>query len=311
MACKLDLLKYIECRYDNRLDAQRNVHSVYLMALLRIADYLQMQKERAPKVVLMIQTLMNPISRRAWASHQAIKALPAFNKGEEVYVEADPKSVEVYVHLKDLISDIQAEIDASWVALGEVYSNHVHFRKLGLRGLSVRRILSNLESEDLLKKIRYIPRRAAFAANQNLLKHLVGPLYADEPAFGVRELLQNSVDAIREYRRFKEKCGLTAGDPRDDLVRLKIFEDNGSSWIEVSDSGIGMSDDIIIDYFLTAGASFRHSYTWRKEYLDDKGRSSVLRSGRFGVGALAAFLLGEKITPLNTDSNSKQALKTN
>jgi hypothetical protein len=56
-----------------------------------------------------------------------------------------------------------------------------------------------------------------------------------------------------------------------------------------------MTPEIIRDYFLRAGASFRKSSAWRKEHDDVQGHSRVLRTGRFGVGALAAYLLGDEI----------------
>jgi hypothetical protein len=56
-----------------------------------------------------------------------------------------------------------------------------------------------------------------------------------------------------------------------------------------------MTLDIVQNYFLRAGASFRHSDAWRKQHEDEGGKSRVLRGGRFGVGALAAFLIGDRI----------------
>jgi hypothetical protein len=56
-----------------------------------------------------------------------------------------------------------------------------------------------------------------------------------------------------------------------------------------------MTADTIRNYFLKAGASLRQSEAWRREHEDAFGRSRVLRTGRFGVGALAAFLLGDEI----------------
>ena len=52
--------------------------------------------------------------------------------------------------------------------------------------------------------------------------------------------------------------------------------------------------EIVTDYFRRAGATIRSSPAWKAEYASD-GRPGVLRTGRFGVGALAAFLLGDEI----------------
>jgi hypothetical protein len=63
----------------------------------------------------------------------------------------------------------------------------------------------------------------------------------------------------------------------------------------VSDRGIGMTAETVKNYFLKAGASLRRNELWRRAFEDEQGKSKVLRSGRFGIGALAAFLLGDEI----------------
>lgn len=66
-------------------------------------------------------------------------------------------------------------------------------------------------------------------------------------------------------------------------------------YVTVSDRGIGMTASVLTNYFLRAGASFRRSEAWRQQHESGAGGSRVLRSGRFGVGALAAFLIGDEI----------------
>jgi molecular chaperone HtpG len=63
----------------------------------------------------------------------------------------------------------------------------------------------------------------------------------------------------------------------------------------VRDNGIGMTSDVVKNYFLKAGASFRRSDAWKKEHETPEGKPRVLRSGRFGIGVLAAFLLGDQV----------------
>jgi hypothetical protein len=79
-------------------------------------------------------------------------------------------------------------------------------------------------------------------------------------------------------------------------------QDDGYATLIVSDRGVGMTEEVIRDYFLVAGASYRQSEAWKRQYEGDleasQGsdlRSRVLRSGRFGIGVLAAFLLGDEI----------------
>lgn len=56
-----------------------------------------------------------------------------------------------------------------------------------------------------------------------------------------------------------------------------------------------MTLQTIKEYFLKAGASLRRSEIWKKSLKDADGKSKIQRSGRFGVGTAAAFLIGEEI----------------
>jgi molecular chaperone HtpG len=55
-----------------------------------------------------------------------------------------------------------------------------------------------------------------------------------------------------------------------------------------------MSADVIVNYFFRAGSSYRNNNIWVENFTVD-GVSQIARSGRFGVGVLASFLLGSQI----------------
>jgi len=289
----------------------RAVHPAFLMALLRVADYLQVQSERAPKRVLSVKRLVSPVSRREWHAHSAILDIRhTVEDPDALHIKARPPDVETFFRVKEWITGIQSELDESWAVLGEVYGRYSELAPLGL---VLRRIRSNVDDTGaLLAKLDYIPRRATFrAADADLLKLLIRPLYGDDPAIGMRELIQNAVDAVRELRVLLNDRGLKPADvsfPNQDAdVIASVTKDEcGQHWIEVSDCGLGMTADVIIDYFLTAGASFRRSDDWRKSFETQEGKSKVLRAGRFGIGALAAFLLGNEIrvTTRHVDSST-------
>ena len=50
----------------------KGVHAVFLMALLRISDYLQMHAERAPQQLLQVRRLLSPVSEREWRAHLSV-----------------------------------------------------------------------------------------------------------------------------------------------------------------------------------------------------------------------------------------------
>lgn len=141
--------------------------------------------------------------------------------------------------------------------------------------------------------VDYVPGRFAFeAAGTGLLKKLVGPLYGDAPEVGIRELIQNAVDAVNE-RRARAGGPPTDGPDAEIRVLIEGSAERGGT-VTVEDRGVGMTEEVIRSYFLRVVASYRESDAWRKAFATG-GTPTVIRSGRFGVGALAAFLLGERV----------------
>lgn len=295
------LLPVIEKRFGQA--GQREccgVHPAFLMAVLRIADYVQVHAERAPAQLLRIKRLHSPVSLREWKAHHAIRDIrQSIDDPEAIYIEARPNDVATFFRVQEWNIGIQRELDESWAVLGEVYGR---VKELVSLGLVIRRVRSNLEDvKSLDGEIDYLPVRASFrAADADLLKLLIGPLYGDSPGIGMRELIQNAIDAVRELGQLLADRSQTTANveltQQDADVVCSIDKDaDGQHWVTVSDRGIGMTADVVVNYFLNAGASFRRSDDWRKSFETADGKSKVLRAGRFGVGALAAFLLGSEI----------------
>lgn len=286
--------QYIESKY-GLIPEYRHIKTPFLMAVLRIADYVQVKSERAIRSLLSVKELRSPVSRQEWRAHFAVKDVSTrHDDPEALYVHAYPKDVHIFLKLEALFKDIQRELDESWATIGEVYGRHADL--VGL-GLTVRRIRSNLEQRDkFAATVTYIPINAGFiSSGTDLLKLLVGPLYNYDPKVGIRELLQNAIDACRE-RHDLAPAKFQALPESEFRVVLQVHEmEDGTGWLTVTDDGVGMTLDTIINYFLVAGASFRNSELWKHQHIDDFGKSRILRGGRFGVGVLASFLLGEEI----------------
>ena len=171
--------------------------------------------------------------------------------------------------------------------------------ELGLNQLKLatRRVYSNLQSPAFCDSLPYVPDRTGFAADPNLLTLLVEPLYGKQPSVGVRELMQNAADAVCELEVWCEAHGvftksLDLPEQDGDVLIEFVKRENGTWFLRVRDRGIGMTSDTIQNYFFRAGASFRRSAEWAKEFLDEQGKPRVTCAGRFGIGAFAVFLLG-------------------
>jgi hypothetical protein len=294
-----DTFSYLEKIAQDAWKYPDGLNVVFLMILLRIADYLQIDKTRTNEVLLKVKTFNSPVSLREHKAHLSIRHID-FGKLKEpelIYVECNkPKNARMYVKLQNLIKDIQHELDISWAILGETYG----FLPSEKPKVKFRRITSNLEHPAFLEQINYVPQKISFEVNNELSKLLVAPLYGDNPTYGVRELVQNATDACKERMKIEQDKGNIEYIP---LVTVSIDKIDEKKYLfKIQDNGKGMTLDEILNYFLSVGSSFRKSLQWKQEFTSADGKSLVNRNGKFGIGILAAFLLGNEIS-VKTKSN--------
>jgi len=282
------------------------VHITFLMVSLRIADYLHIHADRAKSEFAW--NFCNSNSKLEQKLHTAISAVEVEVEGcdpECINVDCEPKELDVILGLQDRFTGLQRELDQCWAVLGGVYKSNGY--KLRYRRISTS--IDDLEEYTTKEELSFIPKRFHLGVAQaEIIKLLIRPLYGDQPEYGIRELLQNAVDAVLEREAYEEKHGdlphCTEYEIEGEVeIALIKHAPNGTNQprmtVQVTDKGIGMTEEVIQHYFLTAGASFRNSLAWKKEFEEVNAhgaKSRVCRSGRFGIGAFAAFLLGDKIT---------------
>lgn len=254
----------------------------YLIVLLRLADCLDTGVERAPKAFSDIHIFLSETSRKEWILNQNFCSNDiGWRQARETHsldIPVNPKSTTEFVNAEKRLANIQKEFDTSVAILDEKYH--------GTFLLTVSRITSSIferERRDNYAK-RFFLNDTRLSVSSKILPLLVGPLYSYDPAYGVRELIQNAVDACKEVR-----------DPGY-IGKINVNIDTSKKIFLIEDNGIGMDENVISNYYLKAGASYRNSESWRKDFIDDFGKSTLDRIGQFGIGALATFLIGDKVT---------------
>lgn len=295
-----DTVDYLKSNYDDIYHRPNDVCIFYLMSLIRIADYMHVGSDRAPHLLRSIRKIQSPISSKEWEWNEAVKCNIVGDKDPELlYVQCNPQNSEIYIKIRNWIKDIQRELDTSWAILGQTYGGINGLKDLKL---SIRRFESNIIKQKSKFAKKYIPEKVTFDFDSDLLKLLIAPLYGDNPSYGVRELIQNSVDACRE-REY-----LSKGEEYIPEVNITIdINKNKECFFIISDNGIGMTEKTLINYFLKAGASFRRNDDWLKKYTDENGKTKIQRTGKFGVGVLASFLLGNKIAVTTRNLKTSEA----
>lgn len=237
----------------------QNVHAVYLMALLRVADYLHVDADRTSNIVFKYKHIPSKFSEREHRAHLAVKSVTrATEDPEAIHVTAQPEDVHTFLRLKNWLAGIQTELDQSWAALGEIYGRYA-VEGLSKLGLSLRRVKSNLDDVgSFAGGVGYVPLHITLdVARADLLKLLIGPLYGGDPGVGVRELMQNAVDAVRELTAFKLRHQtyrdvVTVQQDADVEICLKAPDSKGHSWLVVTDRGIGMTEEVMLTYGATS-----------------------------------------------------------
>jgi hypothetical protein len=134
-----------------------------------------------------------------------------------------------------------------------------------------------------------VPTRVHVSDVAGLVRNLGGiGLYGRNPRVPLRELIQNARDAI-VARRLKEDREETWGE-----IVVRLVDDGSGQRIEVQDSGVGMSEELLAGPFLDFGASYWNSSLMLREHpgLAARGFES---QGRYGIGFFSVFMWGERV----------------
>lgn len=106
----------------------------------------------------------------------------------------------------------------------------------------------------------------------------------------VRELIQNSIDAINLHRSHTGQDNHEVGE-----LKVAIEQEDEKYFLIVTDNGIGMSQTLLTNELLDFGGSYWKSnkFTIDFEGVKNKGFESI---GKFGIGFFSVFMLGRRIS---------------
>ncbi len=148
------------------------------------------------------------------------------------------------------------------------------------------------------------PQTHAFQTEiSQLLDLMINSLYSQKEIF-LRELISNSSDAI-DKRRFEALTDASLLSDDEELA-VTITTDKDANTLTISDNGIGMSHDEIIENIGTIARSGTKKFMEAlKSNQDDKNDVSLI--GQFGVGFYSVFMVADKVTLVTRRAGNKQA----
>ncbi|MFT5814621.1 MAG: molecular chaperone HtpG [Psychroserpens sp.] len=126
--------------------------------------------------------------------------------------------------------------------------------------------------------------------NAKLLKLMIHSLYSNKEIF-LRELVSNAADAADKLR-FKALSNADLYEGEGEL-RVRVSCDKESNTLTISDNGIGMTHDQIVDHLGTIAKSGTAEFF--SQLSGDQASDSQL-IGQFGVGFYSAFIVADSVT---------------
>jgi molecular chaperone HtpG len=141
---------------------------------------------------------------------------------------------------------------------------------------------------------------------QQLLNLIINSLYSNREIF-LRELISNASDAIDKLR-FKAQ---TEEDilGNDAEFKIRIFADKQSRVLEVSDNGIGMTYDEVVENIGTIARSGTASFLAALEQSKAANGLSPELIGQFGVGFYSSFIVADRVVLITRAAGSDRATR--
>ncbi|SDX53710.1 molecular chaperone HtpG [Nitrosomonas halophila] len=128
------------------------------------------------------------------------------------------------------------------------------------------------------------------AEAKQLLKLMIHSLYSNKEIF-LRELISNASDAADKLRfEGLSDAALYESDPD---LKIRVAYDKQARTITISDNGIGMSRQEVIDNVGTIAKSGTREFF--NSLTGDQAKDAHL-IGQFGVGFYSAFIVADKVT---------------
>lgn len=250
----------------------------YIAALLRIADYLDLDKQRTP--ILWYRMMhIEGFSRDEWEKHFVVhneKKLKNYI-GNKLQIFFEGKSSNAKIHRKYLafIDDLRAELDRADILLNHKDTDPKYLFNISTK-VEDRVITEGFKYSDLRLSLDY----------SSITDLLMGQNIYGDNRLGLRELIQNAIDACELMREIQTQNAFDfLGD-----VQIAIIVSKEKGFVKIKDSGIGMTIDVVKKHFLNVGKSFYKS----NEFLYESYKYNPI--GKFGIGFLACFLLSNNVT---------------
>ena len=272
------------------LDSVHSLDIRFCAILLRLADILDFDDSRAPQAIYEYNefdrrtSYSEQFSEEEWEKHLSSAGFSFKSAGDRSYPYLLDYTAECY-SIK-IEQKIRSYLD--WVD-----------QELNDCGKMVRRFAGRWNDFVLPAKVKPYIQNHGYVSDpfqitldqEQVMELFVGENLYSDPAVFVRELIQNAIDAVRTRKQLDRSL------PPDwtGQIKIRTWSERGNHWFRIEDNGIGMTKDVIQNYFLKVGRSYYNSDEFRQVKHRCKANPDYTPVSRFGIGILSCFM-GDKKT---------------
>lgn len=279
----------------NEDQATANVQ--YAALILRSVDLLHVTKDRTPSVMYKLINFTDPKSVEEWdkqsgtfsVDHKKRKFDPDDKNTHIIQISADFDKEEPFFSLSEYIAYANKQIKKTQRWAEEAKSD-VNAKKYWFPWKKI---------EGDLRVQADKPEKLKFEFNRgSLLDLLVGHAIYNDPRVALRELMQNSIDAVR-FQTFKDKKNNIQSNQSEILVKWNPK----SRSLTITDNGTGMDRYTIQNHLMSVGSSYYSTSKFSTLYSDFNPIS------RFGIGILTCFMVSDDIEIFTFKNNEGHRVK--
>lgn len=289
----------------------------YIALLLRIADALDIDSSRASDIIRDVRGIdERPENRTHWDTNAVVESTSLVS-GRDYFDAPNNDSLSVLVnitefeifkdHLRERVGNVDNAIlkAAYYDILSDVnrYFSMVKRQLCEAKEKSIDIAYGHNNGAtypqyfiDISTNIKFTPKPNYTSHTVNMdyktvLVNLLGSeLYGDR-RIGLREIVQNSIDAIKWRYRQREELRRRIRDENQILIYINIDSDNPQNdYVSIADNGIGMDRGTITDCLLGVGKSIYNTEDFRVS------SSQFQHIGYYGIGFFSVFMLCDSVT---------------
>lgn len=261
------------------------VDPLKLACILRCADYAHIDERRAPAF---LRALFKPEGESVnhWKFQEKLYQ-PRLEGDRLIYTAKSSFNIEdasAWWLCFDILNAIDNELRKVDSLLADT-----HRERFAARGVSQAEEPSRLSRIIKTDGWQPVDTSIRVSAVADLISTLGGrDLYGDRVTPPLRELIQNAADAVRA-RRLIDNLPEDWGE-----IIISTGQDSSGCWIQIQDTGIGMSGAVITGPLLDFGTSFWSS-TLMHEQFPGLAAKGFQATGRYGIGFFSIFMWGERV----------------